>query len=254
MFKKTAILLLIIFACISCKKKDNSNKTTTNIPDVPNDQHVSVLTQHNDNTRAGWNSHETKLTTTNVNSKTLGKLFSLTVDDQVYAQPLVFGNLTISGGPHNVVFIATVNNTVYAYDSDSGNPYWHKNYTASGMRPPKNTDMTGACGGQYADFSGNIGIVGTPVIDSATQVMYFVARSTNGTSYVQYLHAIDIATGDEQSGSPGKISARIPGTGDGSVNGVVSLDPQKNNQRAALTLLNGIVYVPFSSHCDWGPY
>ncbi len=256
MFKKIIFLLLIIFTCISCKKKENSNPptTTTNIPDVPNDQHVSVLTQHNDNTRAGWNSHETKLTTTNVNSKTFGKLFSLSIDDQVYAQPLVFGNLTISGGPHNVVFIATVNNTLYAYDSDSGKPYWHKNYTPTGMRPPRNTDMTGACGGQYADFSGNIGIVGTPVIDSATQVMYFVARSTNGTSYVQYLHAINIATGDEQSGSPVKISASMPGTGDGSVNGVVSFDPQKNNQRAALTLLNGVVYVTFSSHCDWGPY
>src|ERR1700743_1823686 len=123
MFKKTAILFLIIFACISCKKKDNSNKPTTNISDVPNDQHVSVLTQHNDNTRAGWNSHETKLTTTNVNSKTFGKLFSLTVHDQVYAQPLVFGNLTIIRGPHNVVFVATVNNTVYAYDRESGKPY-----------------------------------------------------------------------------------------------------------------------------------
>jgi hypothetical protein len=256
MFKKITFLLLIIFACISCKKKGTSSPDPSNniIADVPNDQHISVLTQHNDNTRAGWNNHETKLTTSNVNSKTFGKLFSLAVDDQVFAQPLVFGNLTINGGPHNVVFIATVNNTMYAYDSDSGKPYWHKNYTATGMRPPRNTDMTGACGGQYGDFSGNIGIVGTPVIDSATQIMYFVARNTNGSNYAQYLHAIDIATGVEQAGSPVKISASMPGTGDGSLNGEVSFDPQKNNQRAALTLSNGIVYVTFSSHCDWGPY
>lgn len=253
MLRKTTILLLIIFACFGCKKKDSSNPPKT-IPDVPNDQHISVLTQHNDNTRAGWNNRETKLTASNVNAKQFGKLFSLTVDDQVYAQPLVFGNLSIGGSTHNVVFIATVNNSVYAYDSDSGKPYWNKNYTVGGMRPPKNTDMTGACGGQYADFSGNIGIVGTPVIDSATQTMYFVARSTSGTSYVQYLHAINITNGAEQAGSPVKITATYAGNGDGSVNNVVSFDPQRNNQRAALTLVNGIVYVTFSSHCDWTPY
>jgi outer membrane protein assembly factor BamB len=253
MLKKSILLLLVVFACISCKKKDSS-KPTKDIPDVPNDQHVSVLTQHNDNTRAGWNSHETKLTAANVNSTQFGKLFTLTADDQVYAQPLVFGNLSVSGDKHNVVFIATVNNTLYAYDSDSGKPYWNKNYTAGGMRPPTNKDMTGACGGQYADFSGKIGIVGTPVIDSAAQTIYFVARSTNGTDYVQYLHAVDITNGDEKAGSPVKITATYAGNGDGSVNNVVSFDPQKNNQRAGLTLLNGVVFVTFSSHCDWTPY
>ncbi len=254
MFKKFTILLLVVLACISCKKKDSSSKPTKDYPDVANDQHISVLTQHNDNSRAGWNSQETKLTTSNVNASQFGKLFTLDADDQVYAQPLVFGNLTISGGKHNVVFIATVNNTLYAYDSDSGKPYWKKNYTAGGMRPPRNTDMTGACGGQYADFSGKIGIVGTPVIDPATQTIYFVARSTNGTSFVQYLHAVDVTNGDEKAGSPVKITATYAGSGDGSVNNVVSFDPQKNNQRAGLTLLNGVVYVTFSSHCDWTPY
>src|SRR5579863_786058 len=166
MHKKNILLLLIIICCISCKKKDPIHTTVINIPDVPNDQHISVLTQHNDNTRAGWNSQEKKLTTSNVNASQFGKLFTLSADDQVYAQPLVVGNLPIGNGNHNVVFIATVNNSIFAYDSDSGKPYWHKNYTASGMRPPANTDMTGACGGQYQDFSGNIGIVGTPVIDS----------------------------------------------------------------------------------------
>ena len=254
MFKQSLVLLLIVFSCISCKKKEASKPNVT-IPDVPNDQHISVLTQHNNNTRAGLNDQEKKLTTSNVNSSTFGKLFSLSVDDQVYAQPLLVGNLPINSGNHNVAFIATVNNSLYAYDGDSGKLYWKKNYTASGMRPPRNTDMTGACGGQYQDFSGNMGIVGTPVIDSAAQTIYFVARSTsNGASFVQYLHAVNIIDGSERTGSPVKITATYNGTGDGSVNGVITFDAQKQNQRQGLTLLNGVVYVTFSSHCDWGPY
>ncbi|MDB5022391.1 MAG: hypothetical protein JWP78_146 [Mucilaginibacter sp.] len=258
MLKKSTVLLLTIFCCFSCKKKETSKPNTAiNVPiaDVPNDQHISVLTQHNNNTRAGLNNQEKKLTTSNVNSTSFGKLFSLTVDDQVYAQPLLVGNLPINSGNHNVVYIATVNNTLYAYDGDSGKLYWKKNYTATGLRPPRNTDMTGACGGQYQDFSGNMGIVGTPVIDSAAQTIYFVARNTsNGAGYLQYLHAVNILDGSERTGSPVKITAAYNGTGDGNVNGVITFDPQKQNQRQGLTLVNGMVYVTFSSHCDWGPY
>ena len=253
MSKKTTYLLLLIIACAGCKKKEATHPTTQ-IPFTANDQHISVLTQHNDLSRAGWNSEEKKLTTTNVNANQFGKLFTLSVDDQVYAQPLVVANLTMASQPRNVAYIATVNNFIYAYDGDTGYLFWKKNYTAAGMRPPKNTDMTGACGGQYFDFSGNIGIVGTPVIDSAAKTIYFVARSTGGSSFVQYLHAVNILDGSEQPGSPVKITATYPGNGDGNSNNVVSFDPQRNNQRAALTLVNGIVYVTFSSHCDWGPY
>ena len=220
----------------------------------PNPQSVSVLTQHNDNTRAGWNDNETALTTSNVNVQQFGKLFTLTVDGQVYAQPLVVGHVTIGGGDHNVVYVATVNNTVYAFDGDNGRRYWQKGFTAPGMRPPRNTDMTGACGGSYQDFSGNIGIVGTPVIDSTSGTMYFVTRSTNGSAYVQHLHAVNIVDGSEVSGSPKAITASVSGNGDGNVNGTITFDPQRANQRPGLTLLNGIVYVSFSSHCDWGPY
>ncbi len=254
MFKTTVPYIVIaLLLCVSCKKKTDSKQTNiVNTP--PNAQHISVLTQHNDNTRAGLNNQETVLTTSNVNSQSFGLLFTLSVDDQVYAQPLMYGNLAIGGRKHNVVLIATVNNSVYAYDGDSGSLYWQKNFSAAGMRPTKNTDMTGACGGSYQDFSGNIGIVGTPVIDSAAQTVYFVARSTDGTNFVQYLHAVNIANGTEQPGSPVMITATYTGNGDGSVNNTLSFDPQRNNQRAALTLLNGIVYVTFSSHCDWGPY
>ena len=253
MLKHRILLFFVaVIFTLSCKKKEVSNGNV--IPVVTNNQHVSIFMQHVDHYRSGLNSHETKLTTSNLNFNSFGKLFALNVDDQVYAQPLVYGNLPISGAAHNVVFIATVNNSIYAFDGDNGNLYWHNNFSASGMRAPKNTDMTGACGGAYQDFSGNIGIVGTPVIDSASKTIYFVARSTDGTNFVQYLHAVNILTGGEQAGSPVKIAATYTGSGDGSVNNVVSFDPQRNNQRAALTLLNGIVYINFSSHCDWGPY
>jgi hypothetical protein len=175
------------------------------------------------------------------------------VDGEVYAQPLVVGHGS-SGGDRNVVYVATVNNTVYAFDGDNGRLYWRKGFTAPGMRPPRNTDMTDACGGTYTNFSGNIGIVGTPVIDSASGTMYFVARSTTGVSFVQHLHAVSIVDGNELAGSPKAITAATSGTGDGSVNGTISFDPQRENQRPGLTLINGIVYVSFSSHCDWGPY
>jgi hypothetical protein len=221
---------------------------------VPNPQSVSVLTQHNDNTRSGWNDNETALTTGNVNVQQFGAVFALTVDDQVYAQPLVIGHVAIGDGSHNVVYIATVNNTVFAFDGDNGHLYWQGSFTAPGMRPPRNTDMTGACGGTYQDFSGNIGIVGTPVIDAVRGTMYFVARSTTGSVFVQYLHAVSIADGSEIAGSPIPITASDSGNGDGSVNGVITFDAQRQNQRQGLTLLNGVVYVTFSSHCDWGPY
>jgi len=243
--KLTLVFVLLLLA--TCKE---------NPTDVgpPNPQSVSVLTQHNDNTRSGWNDTETALTTSNVNVQQFGKVFTLTVDDQTYAQPLVVGHLLISGGYHNVVYIATVNNTVYAFDGDNGTLYWRKSFTASGMRPPRNTDMTGACGGSYQDFSGNIGIVGTPVIDSARGTIYFVARSTTGSTFVQYLHAVNIVDGNEIAGSPTRITATSSGNGDGSVNGVITFDAQRQNQRQGLTLVNGVVYVTFSSHCDWGPY
>lgn len=223
-------------------------------PGQPDPLAVSVLTQHNDNTRAGLNANETVLNTSNVNVAQFGFLFNLVVDDQVHGQPLVVANVQIDNGYHNVVYVATANNSIYAFDGDNGRLYWHRNYTRAGWRPPLFNDMTGACGGNYNNFNGNMGIVGTPVIDAATQVIYFVARSTQGTTFAQYLHAVDILTGNEMAGSPVLINATANGNGDGNVSGVISFDSQKQNQRSALTLSNGVVYVSFSSHCDWGPY
>src|SRR6266550_2608864 len=243
-----SFVFLLLTTCRDSSAPASGTKPT------PNPQSVSVLTQHNDNSRSGWNDNETALTTTNVNGQQFGQVFTVPVDDQVYAQPLVVGHVNIGDSYHNVVLVATVNNTVYAFDGDDGTLFWQKSFTAPGMRPPRNTDMTGACSGSYHDFSGNIGIVGTPVIDPATATMYFVARNTTGTTFVQFLHAVSILDGHEISGSPTQITATSTGTGDGNVNGVIAFDAQRQNQRQGLTLLNGVVYVTFSSHCDWGPY
>lgn len=225
---------------------------------------VAVLTQHNNLARTGANLQETILNTANVNSNRFGLLFTRTVDDQIYAQPLVMTNVTIPGqGVHNLLLVATVNNSVYAFDADSPSvtaPYWQTNYNDTNhfIFPVRNTDMTGACGGIYTDFSGNLGIVGTPVIDPVAGTIYFVARtkfaSNSVTAFYQKLHALDLTTGAEKANSPVTITATCPGNGDGSAGGVITFDPQKQNQRPGLALVNGVVYIGWSSHCDWDPY
>lgn len=209
-----------------------------------------VLTQHNDNARSGANLTETQLNTTNVNTNQFGLLFSRTVDDQIYAQPLVMTNVDIPGyGFHNIVYVATVNDSVYAFDADDTsvtNAYWTTSFIdPPNIVPPRNTDMTGACSGNYKDFSGSFGIVGTPVIDPLHSTLYLVARTKEfGTNYVQRLYALDLATGTNRPNSPVIIAATNS----------VAFDPYKQNQRPALLLANGYVYISWSSHCDWTPY
>jgi hypothetical protein len=218
-----------------------------------------VLSQHNDHNSSGANLNEWILNVDNVNSNQFGLLYSRSVDDQIYAQPLIVTNVNVPGhGPRNLLLVATVNDSVYAFDAEDAAitaPYWQVSFTNANAVAPRNSDMTGACGGNYKDFSGNIGIVGTPVIDPVAETIYFVARTKEfGSTYVQRLHALDITTGAERSNSPVVITATYPGTGAGSVGGVITFDPQKQNQRSGLTLVNGRVYIAWASHCDWGPY
>jgi hypothetical protein len=123
---------------------------------------VAVLTHHNDLARTGANLQETELNTQNVNSNQFGLICTRTVDDEIYAQPLIMTNAAVPGkGRHNLVLVATVNDSVYAFDADDFSvrePYWHVGFLTPGIVPPRNTDMTGACDGKYVDFSGNIGI------------------------------------------------------------------------------------------------
>jgi hypothetical protein len=226
---------------------------------------AAVLTQHNDNNRSGDNLVETTLNVANVNTNGFGLLFSRAVDDQIYAQPLIMTNVSIPGvGPRNLLILATVNDTVYAYDADDPSvaaPYWTNSFIQPpNVVPPNNADESaiGACGGSYQDFSGNFGIVGTPVIDPASGTIYVVARtkeiSGDTISFVQCLHALDAATGLDRSNSPVVITATFPGTGDGSDGVNLAFDPLRQNQRPALLLANGIVYISWASHCDNGPY
>ncbi|HEV2209142.1 MAG TPA: PKD domain-containing protein [Verrucomicrobiae bacterium] len=223
---------------------------------------TAVLTHHNDNGRTGMNLGETILNVGNVNSNQFGLVATRPVDDQIYAQPLVMTNVNLRGqGTHNIVVVCTVNDSVYAFDADNPlvtNAYWTVSFVnPPNIVPPSNADMSaiGACGGGYQDFSGNIGIVGTPVIDPATGTLYVVARTKEyGTNFVQRLHALDLTTGAERPNSPVIISATYAGTGDGSSGGIIRFDTQRENQRPALALANGVVYISWSSHCDNGPY
>ncbi|MBS1542195.1 MAG: T9SS type A sorting domain-containing protein [Bacteroidetes bacterium] len=218
----------------------------------------SIVTQHADAGRTGWYNHEHKLTTSNVKPGSFGLLFSRPVDDQIYAQPLLMRHVNIPGkGNPNVVFVATVNNSIYAFDADSArvtSPYWQLNLSPSGARAVKNTDMNPYCGA-YNDFSGNMGIVGTPVIDTLANTIYVVVKSYSPTNgFEQYLHALDVRTGAERASSPIKIAAQVTGSGSGSVGGIINFDALKQNQRSGLLLLNGIVYIAWASHGDCDPY
>jgi len=223
---------------------------------------VAVLTQHNDDNRSGDNLNETTLNINNVNTNQFGLLYTRPVDDQIYAQPLVMTNVSIPGkGTHNLVIVATVNDSVYAFDADDPTvtaPYWTNSFiNPPNIVAPRNTDESaiGACGGGYMDFSGKFGIIGTPVIDPHSGTIYLVARTKEfSANFVQRLHALDVATGAERTNSPVTITATYPGTGDGSSGGVLTFDPLRENQRPALVLANGIVYISWSSHCDNDPY
>ncbi|MCX6276270.1 MAG: T9SS type A sorting domain-containing protein [Bacteroidetes bacterium] len=223
---------------------------------------VSVLTHHNDIMRMGANLRETKLDITNVDTAHFGKLCDRVVDDQVYAQPLVVAGVNIPGyGERNVLLIATVNNSVYAYDADDRlivNPFWNVNLTPGGSRVPNVQDFNdlNVCGGSYSDFSGNIGILGTPVIDSTTNTIYLVTKNrVNLTGeHQQWLHALDIRNGNEKPSSPVMIEGSMPGNGDGNIGGIQYFNAVHENQRAALLLSNNIVYITWAGYCDWPPY
>lgn len=197
---------------------------------------VSVLTQHNDNLRTGANLQETVLSPRTVNSAHFGMLFKRVVDDQLYTQPLLVPAVKIGGGWHDVVYVTTVNNSVYAFDANdatAAKPLWHVNFGA----PADLHDANFGC----LDINGNMGIIGTPVIDAQRGALYVVALTRVRNGFEQRLHSLDIATGADMPGSPSVIAA--PG-----------FDPLMQNQRPALALAGNKVYVGYASHCDKEPY
>jgi hypothetical protein len=211
---------------------------------------TDVVTYHNDISRSGQNLAETILTTSNVNSTGFGKLSMLPVDSVIDAEPLYLEGVVIPGkGTHNVVYTVTENDSVYAFDADQYTLLWQVSVLGTGETPSD----THNCG----QISPTIGITATPVIDrqiGAHGTMYLVAMSKNGSTYYQRIHALDVATGKEQPGSPITVAAKFPGTGDGSQGGYVIFDPYQYAERQGLLLLNGVVYTAWTSHCDERPY
>ncbi len=218
-------------------------------------QSVNVLTYHNNNQRTGFDPLETTLTLVNVNSGSFGKVGFLAADGKVDAEPLYVSNLLVNGEGHNVVYIVSEHDTIYAYDADDGTLLWQTTALLSGETP--SDDL------QCSSLTPEIGISATPVIDPAKGphgVIYFVGMSKDAkgikgiNSYHQRLHALDLTTGIEMFGGPVEIQARYPGTGDDSQNGYVIFDPRQYFVRAGLLEVDDDLYFGFASHCDYRPY
>jgi hypothetical protein len=218
---------------------------------------VDILTNRYDQARTGANLSETALTTANVNVNQFGKLYSYPVDGSVYAQPLYVRGVTINGTPRNVLYVATMNDKVYAFDADSSSPspLWLRDFT----NPPSVTPVPiGDIVAPNLNIVGIVGIQSTPVIDRATGTIYLVARTKEDGAYVQRLHALDIATGLSRPGSPVTITGSVSGTAPDSTSGpsgqVVTFNPKMQSQRAGLALSNGVVLIWCAGHEDMPQY
>jgi hypothetical protein len=210
---------------------------------------VNVTTYHNDNARTGQNMQETILAPVNVNGGQFGKLFSVAVDGYVYAQPLYLSKVTIAGSTHNVLYVATEHDSLYAIDADNGTVYWRVSLIPSGGSTVNSVSDL-AC----QDLVPEIGITGTPVIDTSTGTIYLVAKSKVDGNLVQYLHAIDVVTAKEKFGGPVLIQASVLGTAPDGNGTTVSFSPHLQHQRASLLLENGHVVIAWGSHCDISPW
>jgi hypothetical protein len=210
---------------------------------------VNVTTYQYNNQRTAVNSAEVTLTPANVNAASFGRIFSQPVDGYVFAQPLYVPNVTINGAVHNVVFVATEHDSVYAFDADSNTgtnsqPLWHTSFLATGVTTVPSGDLLSG----NTDINPEVGITGTPVIDLSTDILYVAAETleSNGTSFVKKLHALSMTTGAELPGSPIIISASVTVPGQSAV----PFFTQGENQRPGLLLYNGVVYVGFAAHGD----
>ena len=213
-----------------------------------------VFTHHNDTSRTGQNTKEYALTASTVKTATFGKLFSCAIDASAYAQPLWVANLSVNGAAHNVLYVASQHNTVYAFDAD--NPNCQNLWGAPKSLNPSGETWVTSGDASCGDLTPDIGIVSTPVIDPVARTMFIVSKSktTSGTTtFHQRLHSLDLATGAEK-GTPTDIQATVPGTGNESSGGMVPFDPLINNQRSALLLTGGHIIISWASHCDVGPY
>lgn len=219
---------------------------------LPSLAQVSVLTHHNDNARTGQNLRETSLTPAVVNTRQFGELFTHPLDGMVVAQPLYVPKLHINGANHNVVFVATLHDGIYAFDADNktghnASPLWHRSL----IDPPKVTTVPFGEMGKNCPDTGftEVGIVGTPVIHPGTKTMYLVAKTLESGKYVHRLHALDITTGKEKLGGPVVIKASSESGGK-----EVTFQDQHRMQRPALLLSDDVLYIAFgTAGCDKDP-
>jgi hypothetical protein len=219
---------------------------------------AQVTTSQYDNSRTGATLHEKILTPQNVNSGQFGKLGAFKVDGAVYAQPLYLPSVQVPGkGTHNVIYIATEHDSVYAFDIDRPGdpPLWRVNFLDKTRREEVVSEDQVAC----PFIKPEVGITSTPVIDLNSGTLYVLARTmirhaVGDDQYFQRLHALTITTGVEKFGGPKIIAASVPGKGAGTVKGQVAFDPLRENPRAALTLANNAVYLAWASSCDVDPY
>jgi hypothetical protein len=217
---------------------------------------AQMTTSQVDNARTGAYLHETTLTPRDVNAQQFGKIFTLKVDGDVYAQPLFLAGVEIPGkGRHDVLFVATEHDSVYAFDAygASSTPLWQVSLLKDGATTVPEGDV--AC----FFIQPEVGITSTPVIDAKTGTLYVLARTKishafSANEYHQQLHALSVLTGAEKFGGPVEITATVRGKGDGSAGGSVAFNSLRENPRAALLLANGTVFLSWGSSCDVGPY
>ncbi|HEX3472719.1 MAG TPA: pyrrolo-quinoline quinone [Silvibacterium sp.] len=217
---------------------------------------AQMTTSQVDNARTGTYLNETTLTPRNVNPRQFGKLFTLKVDGDIYAQPLFMAGVQIPGkGRHDLLFVATEHDSVYAFDAygNPSTPLWQVSFLKDGATTLAESDT------QCFFIRPEVGITSTPVIDARSGTLYVLVRTRkehalSANEYHQQLHALAVTTGAEKFGGPVEIQAAVRGSGDGSKDGKVAFEPLRENPRAALLLSNGIVYLSWASSCDVGPY
>jgi uncharacterized repeat protein (TIGR01451 family) len=237
---------------VSATSQSGTANATAYITNYP-----GTFTRDVDNLRTGLNARETVLTPANVNVDQFGKLFSYNIDGVSDASPLYVADVNVPNvGVRNIVYVATEHDSVYAFDADGlrGTPYWQVSF----INPPSVTTVPPNDTGEPLDISPEIGITGSPVIDPATNTLYVVAKTKQknrgNVTYSHRLHALDIRTGAEKFGGPALLQASVAGTGAGATGSQVPFISLRENQRAALLLSNGVVYIAFAAHGDQPPY
>src|SRR3989441_13335 len=230
-------------------KSDSANVTISEI--AGSGPFTGVLTYHNDNSRTGQNLNESVLSPANVTQSKFGKLFSYPLDGQVFAQPLYVYKVPIDGQNHNVIYVATEHDTVYAFDADNkaSSALWSVSFlnSAEGVTPIPSSDLD-------SPINPEIGVTSTPVIDGNSGTLYVLAATKENGNYVHRLHALDITSGAEKFGGPVVIQGSVPGSGSGSSNGQITFQTKIQLQRPALLLSKGVIYLAGASYNDHGLY